>query len=232
MKPVLTKEQLKQIEDKLYNDYDFHYDDSKYEIIDHIASEIEEKMQFDSFESVCENVFNQWRDRLKETEWNGKYLYGKIKIPAFYKSKVDKTFKVDFMIWLVATISFPLFLIICKNSFSINVINEIFNGYKIIVCTLVILLNLYLIKELKENSINTVYKEIATYNVSKNLKPVLFLSLYFMLFYTKINPEKIQLAIVFSLFFNAFLFMFLLKYCNYFRHLKIVNRIKTMKFNF
>ena len=49
MKPKLTTEQVQQIENKLYNDYDFYYDDTKYEVIDHIASEIEEDMQFNSF---------------------------------------------------------------------------------------------------------------------------------------------------------------------------------------
>ena len=75
----LSVEQIQQIEEKLYADYDFYYDDTKHEVIDHIASEIEEEMKDNSFETSFDKVFQNWRSRLQETEWNGMHLYGKIK---------------------------------------------------------------------------------------------------------------------------------------------------------
>ncbi len=34
----LSAEQIHQIEEKIYVDYDFYYDDAKHEVLDHIAS--------------------------------------------------------------------------------------------------------------------------------------------------------------------------------------------------
>jgi len=106
----LTTDQLKRIEEKLYTDYDFYYDDAKHEVIDHIASEIEEEMKSISFETAFDNVFAKWHNKLQETEWSGMHLYGKIKLPLFYKNQLMRTFRNDLFLWIGLSFLFPIII--------------------------------------------------------------------------------------------------------------------------
>lgn len=234
MKQTLTTKQLKQIENKLYNDYDFYYDDTKYEVIDHIASEIEENIKNQSFEIAFKDTFLKWHDKLKETEWNGKYLYGEFKIPFFYKQQLNQNFRKDVFLWILASVLVPGIIFLFKDSMDLEMINSTVFSYKIIVFAIAVFLNVYTLKKYENGNYTTVYGQIAAYSNKKMLMSLCILSIFFVF-----NPqnsiryeESLNLWLVTLLFFSAFYFSFIIKYCNYFRHLKLVNKMKRAKFNF
>ncbi len=234
MKPTLTTEQVQQIENKLYNDYDFYYDDTKYEVIDHMASEIEEDMQFNSFETAFDKVFRNWHDKLKETEWSGMNFYGKIKMPFFYKKQLIQNFRKDLFFWILASILVPAVIFLFKDSMEIETINSIVYIYKIIVFAVAVFLNVFTLKKYENGNYTTVYGQIAAYSNKKSLVAICALSFSFI-FMTRDSiryDENLDLWLVTLLFFNALYFSFIVKYCNYFRHLKLVNQMKSAKFNF
>lgn len=234
MKPTLTTEQVQQIENKLYNDYDFYYDDTKYEVIDHIASEIEEDMQFNSFETAFDKVFDHWHDKLKETEWNGKFLYGEFKIPFFYKKQLTQSFRKDVWLWIFASILVPALIYLFKDSMEIENINSIVYTYKIIVFVIAVFLNIFTLKKYENGKYTTVYGQIASYSNKKMLTSLCLLSIFFIFMpNNEIRyEESLNLWLLSLLFFSAFYFSFIIKYCNYFRHLQMVNQMKKAKFNF
>lgn len=84
----LTTEQIAQIEETLVLD-GLVYQDVKLEIIDHIASEIEERMSQEeiSFDSVCKSVFEKWKSALvisSSYAWLGAFF----KAPQFVVDKL------------------------------------------------------------------------------------------------------------------------------------------------
>ncbi|WP_177761645.1 hypothetical protein [Flavobacterium sp. I3-2] len=234
MKQTLTTEQLQQIENKLYNDYDFYYDDSKYEIIDHIASEIEDQMQTSTFQFAFDTVFDQWKSKLQETEWNGKYFYGEFKIPFFYKQQLTQNFRKDIFLWILASVLVPGIFFIFKDSMELETINSTVYIYKIIVFAIAVFLNIYTLKKYENGNYTTVYGQIAAYSNKKMLISLCALSIFFIFIpQNSIKyEESLNLWLVTLLFFSAFYFSFIIKYCNYFRHLKLVNKMKRAKFNF
>src|SRR5690606_29714668 len=153
----LSAEQIHQIEEKIYIDYDFYYDDAKHEVIDHIASEIEEEMETNLFEASFDKVFENWHDRLREVEWSGMHLYGKIKMPLFYKDQLIATFKNDLFILILVSLLAPMLIYLFKDSMEIEAINWIVYTYKIVVALLAIFLNVYTYKEYKNGTYTTVY---------------------------------------------------------------------------
>lgn len=234
MKQTLTSEQVQQIEHKLYSDYDFYYDDTKYEVIDHIASEIEEDMQFSSFETAFGKVFYNWHDKLKETEWNGRFLYSEFKIPFFYKKQLNQNFKKDIFLWILVSVLVPVILFIFKDSMDIETTNSTVFIYKIIVFAIAVFLNVFTLKKYENGKFTTVYGQIAAYSNKKMLTSLCLLSIFFIFIpQNSIRyEESLNLWLLSLLFFSAFYFSFIIKYCNYFRHLKLVNQMKKAKFNF
>lgn len=226
----LSAEQIQQIEEKLYVDYDFYYDDAKHEVIDHIASEIEVEMESDSFEASFDRVFENWNDRLREVEWSGMHLYGKIKMPLFYKDQLMRTFKNDLIIWALISLLVTVLIYSFKNSIEIETINSIVFIYKMVVFVIAIVLNQYVLKKYEEGNYTTVYGQIAAFANKKTLAALCLMavSAIFMQQDIKyINIIEIWLGVL--VFFNAFYFMFIIKYCNYFRHLKMIKNIKKWK---
>lgn len=234
MKPTLTTEQVQQIEKKLYNDYDFYYDDTKYEVIDHIASEIEEDMQFNSYQTAFNRVFDNWHDKLKETEWSGMNFYGKIKMPFFYKKQLTQNFRKDVFLWILASITVPGLIYLFKNSMEIETINSIVYVYKIVVFAVAVFLNVFTLKKYENGDYTSVYGQIAAYSNKKNLIAIgaLSFSFIFMSQNSIRYEENLDLWLVTLLFFNLLYFSFIVKYCNYFRHLKLIKQMKSAKFNF
>lgn len=224
----LSAEQIQQIEEKLYVDYDFYYDDTKHEVIDHIASEIEVEMETDSFEASFDRVFENWHNRLREVEWSGMHLYGKIKMPLFYKDQLMPTFKNDLIILIFISLLAPVLIYLFKDSMEIETINSIVFIYKLVVFASAILLNQYVLKKYKEGNYTTVYGQIAAFANKKNALLLGVLSIIY------INQdieyaESLNLWLSFLLFCNIFYFGFIIKYCNYFRHLKMIKKIKKWK---
>lgn len=234
MKPTLTTEQVQQIEKKLYNDYDFYYDDTKYEVIDHIASEIEEDMQFNSYQTAFNRVFDNWHDKLKETEWSGMNFYGKIKMPFFYKKQLTQNFRKDVFLWILASILVPAVIYLFKDSMEIETINSIVYVYKIVVFAVAVFLNVFTLKKYEKGNYTTVYGQIAAYSNRKMLTSLCLLSIFFIFMPNNDirHEESLNLWLLSLLFFSAFYFSYIVKYCNYFRHLKLVNQMKRTKFNF
>lgn len=227
----LSTEQIQQIEEKLYVDYDFYYDDAKHEVIDHIASEIEEGMGNDSFETSFDKVFENWHDRLREVEWSGMHLYGKIKMPLFYKDQLLSTFRNDLIIWGVISLLAPVLIYLFKDSMEIETINNVVFIYKIVVFAIALILNQYVLKKYTEGNYTTVYGQIAAFSNKKALAAMSLMafSMIFMQQNSIKYRENLDGWIGMLVFFNAFYFMFIIKYCNYFRHLKMVNNIKKWK---
>ncbi len=84
----LTTEQIAQIEETLVLN-GLVYQDVKLELIDHIASEIEERMSQEeiSFDSVCKSVFKKWKSALiisSSYAWLGAFF----KAPRFVIDKL------------------------------------------------------------------------------------------------------------------------------------------------
>lgn len=229
----LNSEQLQQIESKLHTDYDFYYDDSKHEIIDHIASEIEDDTQFHDFEESFNHVFEKWKNKLRETNWIGTPFYGEIKIPVFYKKQLNKSFRNDFLMMFLMLFAFPMFLYLFKDSMDIKTMNQLLLGYKIFVFSTAIFLNIYTLISYDKNPFTTVYGQIATYR-NKLTLIALVSGLYIFIDKSALLKYRDDFYFVWLMLilFNTFYFPFIVKYCNYFRHLKTVNRIKKMQFNY
>lgn len=227
----LSQEQIQQIEEKFYIDYDFYYDDAKYEVIDHIASEIEEDMKVNSFETSFDKVFQNWHPRLKETEWSGMHLYGKVKMPLFYKKQLMSTFRNDLLVWILASFLVPLLIYIFKDSMEIETINNTVFIYKIVVFAIVVFLNKYTLEKYQNGEYTTVYGQIAAFANKKTLIALLVVA-FSMIFMQRDSiryKENIELWLGTLVFFNAFYFMFIIKYANYFRHLSMVKNIRKWK---
>lgn len=231
----LTTEQTKLIEKKLYTDYDFYYDDAKHEVIDHIASEIEEEMKTESFETSFETsfdkVFAKWHNKLQETEWSGMHLYGMIKLPLFYKDQLMSTFRNDLIMWALISLFFPSLIYIFKDTMEVETINNMVFFYKVAVFAVVIFLNKYTVEKYQNGNYTTVYGQIATFANEKTIAAIslMAVSLIIMQRDSFKYKENIELWLGTLVFFNAFYFMFIIKYCNYFRHLKMVKNIKKWK---
>ena len=226
----LSAEQIKQIEEKLYVDYDFYYDDAKHEVIDHIASEIEEGMENDSFEASFDKAFENWHDRLREVEWSGMHLYGKIKMPLFYKDQLLSTFRNDLIIWIVISLLAPVLIYLFKDSIEIETINSTVFIYKIVVFAVAVILNQFVLKKYEEGNYTTVYGQIAAFSNKKTKTALLLMAISMIFMQQGIKYiDNIKLWLGTLIFFNAFYFMFIIKYCNYFRHLKMIKNIKKWK---
>lgn len=224
----LSAEQIHQIEEKLYVDYDFYYDDAKHEVIDHIASEIEEEMETNSFEDAFCKVLQKWHDRLREVEWSGMHLYGKIKMPLFYKDQLIATSKKDLIILILVSLLAPMLIYLFKDSMEIETINSVVFNYKIIVFATTMVLNQYVLKKYQQGNYTTVYGQIAAYANKKNALPLGVLSIIFINQNIEYK-ESINLWLGVLLLCNIFYFGLIIKYCNYFRHLKMIKNIKKWK---
>lgn len=228
----LITEQIKLIEEKLYIDYDFYYDDAKHEVIDHIASEIEEMMETTSFEESFDSVFQNWHNRLQETEWSGMHLYGKIKMPLFYKSQLMSTFRNDLFIWVALSLFFPAIIYLFKDAMEIETINTTVFIYKIVVFVIAVLLNKYTLNSYQNGRYTTVYGQIAAFSNKKTMTAISLMAVSMILMQRNsyvYHEQNFILWLSVLVFFNAFYFMFIIKYCNYFRHLKLVKNIKKWK---
>jgi hypothetical protein len=84
----LTAEQIQIVEDTL-NLNGLDYDDIKLEVLDHIASEIEEEMSINNqtFEETCKAVFENWNDELKPSLLS-RNLYKDYNVPKIVKDKL------------------------------------------------------------------------------------------------------------------------------------------------
>ena len=227
----LTTEQLQKIEEKLYADYDFYYDDAKHEVIDHIASEIEEATKANSFENAFNKVFELWQPRLQETEWSGMQFYGKIKMPMFYKKRLHRSFKTDLFYYAVAVLFFPLFIYLFKDAMDVETIKNVAFAYKIVVFALAMFLNKYTLEKYENGEYTTVYGQIAAFANKKTIVALSLMGVSTIFMNRNIfrHKETIELWLGVLVFFNAFYFLFIIKYCNYFRHLKMIKNIKKWK---
>lgn len=66
----LTKQQIKQIEQFLIDHYKIKYEDARYEVLDHIACDIEELMSNGtSYTDAFKTTFNKWNKNLNPHLW-------------------------------------------------------------------------------------------------------------------------------------------------------------------
>lgn len=223
---TLSPEQLKKIESRLYKAYDFYYDDTKYEIIDHIALEIESLMPCHSFSTAFDITFEKWHHQLQETEWNGMYIYGSMKIPLLYKKQLQQSFYLDFIYYLAAVLLLPLLLFLLKDQLEIKTINHIAFIYKILLSGSAILSSWYVVNHYKKGNYTTVYGQIAVFNTKKNITPITLLSIIFTAQNQLTYYENMDIWLLSLLFINMFFFLFIIKNANYLRHLQTVKKIK------
>ena len=86
---TITQEQIKQIEDRLFTKYDLKYDHFRDELVDHLACEVEERMdKGENFEEAFTLVFRKWNVRLIADK-KGRYK----NIPHFMLHQLNAEFK-------------------------------------------------------------------------------------------------------------------------------------------
>ena len=116
----------------------------------------------------------------------------------------------------------------------IETTNSIVYIYKIVVFAIAVFLNVFTLKKYENSKFTTVYGQISTFSNKKMLTSLCLLSIFFIFIpQNSIRyEESLNLWLLSLLFFSVFYFSFIIKYCNYFRHLKLVNQMKRAKFNF
>ena len=125
----LTPEQIQKIEVTLSLN-GLVYDDIKLEVLDHIASEIENKMGLEnrSFEETLKAVFENWRNQLRPTHYS--HLLGKLIGPKILMDKMAHSVKKELIIglslvFLLTSVFMFVNSVITNNFFLINVENAL-----------------------------------------------------------------------------------------------------------
>src|SRR5690606_1204258 len=159
---------------------------------------------------------------------NGMHIYGKIKMPMFYKKQLNQSFKNDLVLLALLSLVFPSLVYIFKDKMEINFISNLVLVYKIIVFGTVIFLNKYVSKKYENDEYTTIYGQIASFANQKAIKGLALVAFACIVMQQSSfkSKEIIEWSVATLVWFNAFYFLFILKYCNYFRHLKMVKKIK------
>jgi hypothetical protein len=115
----LSAEQIQIVEDTL----DLNglvYDDIKLEVLDHIASEIENKMSLESlsFDETLKVVFENWKNQLRPTLYS--HLLGKMIGPKILMDKMAHSVKKELIIILSLVFLFTSVLMFVNSDISNN----------------------------------------------------------------------------------------------------------------
>jgi hypothetical protein len=121
----LTTEQIEKINHTL-NDKGLVYEDIKFELIDHIATDIELEKEGSSFEAAFSKALHKWESVLKKKSsvWSSDLL--PIIFVAKYTSLYTKQFKLSFLYVIVFSVLMTTITILIPSEFSYNSLRSIF----------------------------------------------------------------------------------------------------------
>ncbi|MCL7752380.1 hypothetical protein [Polaribacter sp. Z022] len=197
----LTKEQIQKVEHYL-NVKDITFIDVRLEVLDHIISDIEEKMQTEKldFETAFNNVTVKWNKHLKHSS---SYMFGVMfSVPKIVLEKAKKRFSNWFFI------PFPIFIatyfFIEKSSYILSETAK--NGLNLFfqissICTFIIFLVLFILK--LKNKTSTTYSFILN---TQSLNLIMALILLFDFDYLTKNGtlDSIQVTILIGFIYSTY----------------------------
>lgn len=212
----LTKSQIQQIENYL-TDINFDYQDLKPEIIDHMASEIEDSMQNDliDFDTAFVLVRIKWNKSFRKV--SGFYFGRFSSAPKIIIKKASKIYR-PFYIGLLLSYFIPLLLF--KNVLpDVSIANKPIATYLSFVALLSVVVSLFVLIKIRSSKINTIYKFI----IKTNMVSAFFLSFLVLLFFFLKAYSNIFIPFYCSAIYISFMFSYF-----YAKHHKFLskNRIK------
>jgi hypothetical protein len=172
----LTAEQIQIVEDTL-NLNGLVYDDIKLEVLDHIASEIENKMSLEnrSFEETLKAVFENWKEQLRPTHYG--LLLGKMIGPKILMDKMALSVKKELIILsslvFLLTSFFVFINSVISNQFFLMYVENVTTYLSFIGLVLLIFSKIYLFKSTIKTSykfrFNNVFFVASIYAISRGL---------------------------------------------------------------
>jgi hypothetical protein len=170
----LTAKQILQIEETLVLN-GINYDDIKLELTDHIASEIEEKINVQgvSFEGAFHEVFENWKEQLRPTTsfWVGRNnSTPKIVLDKWVRIKKQILLKA-FLIAFLPTLLVAYFFYVKQHNVDYTLLMQMFKTLCLSLSAVIIIFKFLIFKSKLKTSFSLYF--------SKNLK-VLFIYLFFI----------------------------------------------------
>ncbi|SHL45234.1 hypothetical protein [Myroides odoratimimus] len=202
---TLSTNQIKQIEDTLISKYNIKYQDTRDEVLDHIACEIEELMnEGDEYEEAMELVFNKWHSKLL-LEHFGVYKG----IPKFISRPIVKL--VTQPNWTVYLLTFFVSIGLTV-FFSIQKISAITAFVSILTITITVAtISLYNTKRLKGYYLD-IYKRLLVMEISVSV--LLFVLMTFLDNLLQLNYSSIDSVVMYHFtitWYHIYLFRNLIK---------------------
>ncbi|WP_456378384.1 hypothetical protein [Lutibacter sp.] len=217
----LTKEQLQQVKDYL-NNKDIEYIDLHFEVLDHIASDIEAKMKIFNldFEIAFEKVKYKWNNSFtyKTSYWLGNANGGS-------KLFIDHCLKIYKPLFYKSIILLTMFLLVIYSIFKYTNL-ELMNFYSIykIVATLTLILFTTMLLYWRVKLKNTQFKTSYSYLFNKNIFSNIFLVLILI---AHIFDNDVSSFGFFEIFFLASLYPIIFIGNSFYKnHLKVVSKYK------
>lgn len=215
----LTKEQILQIETFLER-RKFDYVDLKYEILDHIISDIEQKVETGiSFNDAFETTTLKWKKTFEESfsfYFGAMYFAPKIVI-----EKAKKVYK-NYFILIVASYFLPLIFFSYVDFSLSKEYQYYFNNVLQVLSILLVLINLIFMSKKKKINVKTTYSFILrTQNSSILLGAILILTNSYFRGDSSINTIAVGL-------FLCFAFTSLLYFKMYKKHREVSKKYKTL----
>ncbi|WP_121965298.1 hypothetical protein [Myroides sp. N17-2] len=202
---TLSSDHVKQIEDILTNRYNIKYQDTREEILDHIACEVEELMNGGAyFSEALDEIFKKWHPRLL-LEYFGIYKG----IPKFIAQPIGKLINqpnwATYLLTFIVSVGFTVFL-------SILEINALTAFVSILTITvLVTTISLYNTRKLKGYYLD-IYKRLLVMEIS--LSVLLFVLMTFLDDLLQLNYKSIDTVVMYHFsitWFHIYLFRNLIK---------------------
>ncbi|MDM1396874.1 hypothetical protein HX049_06770 [Myroides odoratimimus] len=202
---TLSTDQIKQIEKFLITQYNIKYQDTRDEVLDHIACEIEELMsEGDEYREAYNIVFNKWHSKLL-LEYFGIYKG----IPKFIAQPVAKLTTqsnwITYLLTFFVSVGFTVF-------FSIQEINAMTAFVSILTITVAVAtISLYKTRKLKGYYLD-IYKRLLVIEIS--LSVFLFVLMAFLDDLLELNYKSIDYVVMYHFiltWYHIYLFRNLIK---------------------
>lgn len=204
----LTPEQVQSIENRLLQKYELQQDEIRYEILDHLACEIEEVMhQGETYEEATTQVFRNWNVRLIANE------KGVFKgIPHFMLNQLNREYKkVELQSLLIAAIlSIPLLLATWYLQF-----NQILLMSSLFVLNACGVLVIYKESRHVQDYRYDFFRGKARSVLIKSAIPFAIVAVFYIIWGTYEHMSNFSFLVVFYFVFNSFLLFRFRKYCKY-----------------
>lgn len=207
----ITLEQVQSIEEQLLNKYELQQDEIRYEILDHIACEIEELMhQGETYDEAMTLVFRTWNVRLIANE---KGIFKGI--PHFILNQLNREYKkVELKSLLIAALlSIPLLMATWYLQF--NQLALMSSLFVINACGVLVI---YKESRYVQDYRYDFFRGKARSVLIKSALPFALVAVFYMIWGTYEHMSNFSFLVVFYFVFNSFLLFRFRKYC---KHQKI-----------